>query len=317
MKNIVVIGGGSGVAAILRGLKDIENVNLTAIITVADDGGSTGRLRNKYNIPAVGDVRNVLVALAESESLFKYLMDYRFFGDSDHGEDVEGHSLGNIILTSLTQSSGSFLEAIKVLEKVLRIKGSIIPSTVDVVDLCAKMEDDSVVCGETNIRNSKLSIKEVFYKNIAKATEEAKEAILKADYILLGIGSLYTSIIPNLIIDGIRDSIISSNKELIYLSNIMSEVGETDNYDVSQHIIAIEKHLKRHIDTIIYPNNNIPDNILESYHNEGASLVKLDYENLKNDYDIDYVDLLTFENDQAKHDSNKIREYFNNKINSK
>lgn len=314
MKNIVVIGGGSGVAAILRGLKNLDEIYLTAIITVADDGGSTGRLRNKYNIPAVGDIRNVLVALAESESLLKRLMNYRFYGDSDAGEDVEGHSLGNIILTALTQSSGSFLEAIKKLEKVLRIKGSIIPASIDVVDLGAKMDDGSIVYGETNIRNSKKAISEVFYKDVVSCTQEAMAAISEADYILLGIGSLYTSIIPNLIMGGIKESIKNSNKELIYLSNIMSEVGETDNYDVSDHIRALEKHLERQIDTIIYPNNQIPAAVLAAYQKENASLVKLDRDKLDGNYNIFEADLLTFEHNQAKHDSNKICQFFKEKL---
>lgn len=217
MKNIVVVGGGSGVSSILRGIKNIDGINTSAIITVADDGGSTGRLRSKYNIPAVGDIRRVLVSLAESEDLLKELMDYRFFGDSSEGEDIEGHSLGNLILTSLTQSTGNLMEAIKMLETVLRIKGKIIPATVSVVDLVAQMSDDTYLRGETNIRESLVGIKRVFYDQDVECTNEAIEAIKNADYILLGIGSLYTSIIPNLIVDGIRDAINASDGEIIYL----------------------------------------------------------------------------------------------------
>ncbi len=314
MKNVVVIGGGSGVASILSGLKSIQGLDITAIITVADDGGSTGRLKTKYRIPAVGDIRNVLVSLAESETLLKELMDYRFTGDSSLGKDVEGHSLGNLIIASLTQTTGDLMEAIQKLEKILRIKGSIIPSTVSVVDLFAEMSDGSIVAGETNIRTSKLGIKNVFYNQNVSCTEEAKAAISEADYIILGIGSLYTSIIPNLIVDGIRESIKESDAELIYLSNIMSEAGETDNYHVSDHIKAIEEHLQGNIDTIVYPNNTIPQDILEAYAEEDSSVVELDCENLLKDYNISKVDLLNFERDQARHDSKKIADWFKDKV---
>lgn len=310
MKNIVVIGGGSGVSAILKGLKEIEDFNITAIITVADDGGSTGRLRNKYNMPAVGDIRNVLVALAEDETLLKELMDYRFSGDSVLGEDIEGHSLGNLILAALTQRSGDLMHAIHKLESILRIKGSIIPSTVSVVDLMGEMKDGTIVRGESNIRNAKEEIKRVYFEGDVECTESAKEAILEADIILLGIGSLYTSILPNLVIDGIRESIKQSKGEVIYLSNIMSEAGETDDYDLSHHIDAIESHLGSDIDTIIYPSNEVPQEVLQAYRKEGAGLVDCDLDNLKKDYQVHFVDLLSFEKNQARHNPKKIEAWF-------
>lgn len=314
MKKVVVIGGGSGVAAILSGIKKIDNIDITAIITVADDGGSTGRLKTKYRIPAVGDIRNVLVSLAESETLIKELMDFRFTGDSSLGLDVEGHSLGNLIIASLTQATGDLMEAIKKLEKILRIKGSIIPSTTAVVDLFAEMKDGSIIAGETNIRDSKRGIDNVFYNQEVSCTEEAKAAILEADYIILGIGSLYTSILPNLIVSGIRDSINESAAELIYLSNIMSEDGETDGYNVSDHIDAIEQHLQGSIDTIVYPSNEIPAEIVKAYAKEHSSIVQLDKENFKKEYNIYEVDLLSFDLNQARHDSEKIEVWFKDKV---
>lgn len=314
MKRVVVIGGGSGVASILSGIKNIDNIDITAIITVADDGGSTGRLKTKYRIPAVGDIRNVLVSLAESETLLKELMDFRFVGDASLGLDVEGHSLGNLIIAALTQTSGDLMVAIGKMERILRIKGRIIPSTTAVVDLFAEMKDGSIVAGETNIRDSKIGIKNVFYNQNVSCTEEAKVAISEADYIILGIGSLYTSIIPNLIVDGIRESINESSAELIYLSNIMSEDGETDHYTVFDHIDAIENHLQGSIDTIVYPSNKIPSHIVHAYAEEQSSIVKFDKEKMKKEYNIEEVDLLSFERNQARHDSKKIEVWFKDKV---
>lgn len=314
MKNVVVIGGGSGVASILSGIKNIDGISIKAIITVSDDGGSTGRLKSKYGIPAVGDVRNVLVSLAESETLLKDLMDFRFLGDSNVGEDVDGHSLGNLILASLTQTTGDLMQAIKTLEKIMRIKGSIIPSTISVVDLFAKMKDGTIVAGETNIREVDMEISEVFFNQNVFATKEAISAVLEADYIILGIGSLYTSILPNLVIEGLREAVNESSAELIYLSNIMSEKGETDNYDVSDHIAAIEKHLRGRVDTIVYPNNIIPEKVLEPYRLEGSKIVKLNRKELSSDYNIEEVDLLNFNGNQARHDSEKIKKWFKDKV---
>lgn len=313
MKNVVVIGGGSGVAAILRGIKNIEEIDIKAIITVADDGGSTGRLKTKYRIPAVGDIRNVLVSLAESETLLKELMDFRFEGDSSLGDDVAGHSLGNLILASLTQSTGNLMDAISKLESILRIKGSIIPSTISVVDIFAEMKDGSIVAGESNIRKSNKPIDTIFYNQNVVCTREAQAAILEADFIILGIGSLYTSIIPNIVLDGIRDSINASDAELIYLSNIMSEAGETDGYSVKDHVDAIEHHLLGKIDTIVYPSNEIPDYIVEAYAAENAKIINLDDKDLI-EYNIFKEDLLSFDKNQARHDSDKVEKWFKAKV---
>lgn len=306
MKNIVVIGGGTGVASILRGIKNIDGFAISAIITVADDGGSTGRLKARYNIPAVGDIRNVLTALAESESLLSNLMDFRFYGDSSKSDDIAGHSLGNLILAALTQSTGNIMEAIAQVGSVLRIKGQIIPSTTEVVELYAEMEDGTIVRGESNIPAIKNVINRVFYASEVMATEQAVEAINNADYILLGIGSLYTSVIPNLIIKGISEA-INNNKEarVIYLCNIMTEPGETDNYNVDDHINAIEKHMGGKIDTVIYPNNIIPKEISKNYKNEHADVVLLN-DNKNRRCEVIAADLICFKEGQARHCSEKI-----------
>lgn len=306
MENVVVIGGGTGVAAILRGIKNIEGFNISAIITVADDGGSTGRLKTRYNIPAVGDIRNVLIALAESESLLSTLMDFRFYGDSSKSDDIAGHSLGNLILAALTQKTGNIMEAISQIGSVLRIKGSIIPSTTEVVELYAEMKDGTIVRGESNIPEVNNVINRVFYTSKVVATQEAVNAINEANYILLGIGSLYTSVLPNLIVSGISEAINNNKKaEVIYLCNIMTQPGETDNYDVDDHVNAIQQHMQGKIDALIFPNNYIPKPILNNYKLEKADVVKFD-PYIKRDYKVYIEDLICFEDNQARHCSQKI-----------
>lgn len=306
MKNIVVIGGGTGVSAILKGIKNIEGYNISAIITVADDGGSTGRLKALYNIPAVGDIRSVLIALAESETLISSLMDYRFYGDSKTSQDIGGHSLGNLILAALTQKTGSIMEAIAEVGSVLRIKGEIIPSSTEVVELYAEMADGTVVKGESNIPDIDNEIKRVFYKSLVIATKEAIVAIEKADYILLGIGSLYTSVLPNLIVSGISEAINANKKaKVIYLCNVMTQPGETQGYDVDDHVKAIESHMGGQIDEVIFPSNFIPKDVLENYAIEDASSVKFDpYK--KRHYKVYLEDLICFEDNQVRHCAKKI-----------
>lgn len=205
-KKIVVIGGGHGQSTILRGLKTIHDIDLTAIVTVADDGGSTGRLRRQFHIPAMGDIRNVLLALAESETLLNDLMEYRF-EETEEDSEIGGHNLGNLILTAMTQRCGSFMESIATLSKVLRVKGDIVPSTSQVITLYAEMEDGTIVRGESNIPNINNHISKVFYEETVHATKESIEAILNADLIIFGIGSVYTSILPNTIIPEIKDAL--------------------------------------------------------------------------------------------------------------
>ncbi|MBR3350602.1 MAG: YvcK family protein, partial [Erysipelotrichaceae bacterium] len=194
MKKVVVIGGGTGQSALLRGLKHVESIELYAIVTVADDGGSTGRLRDDLHIPAMGDVRSVMLALAESESLMGDIMNYRF--DNFSGT-LAGHNLGNIILSALTKKSGSFVQAIADVSKVLRVKGTVIPSTLNDVTLYARTVDGRVIQGEHNITDSHTVIDRVFYDQYVAVYPDALVAIREADYIIIGLGSVYTSILPN------------------------------------------------------------------------------------------------------------------------
>ena len=301
MKNIVVIGGGHGTSTILRGIKDIEGINISAIVTVADDGGSTGRLRKRYTIPAMGDIRNVLVALSDSEPLTNDLMNYRFEGEDNM--DIAGHSLGNLILTAITNMSGSFSDAIRIVGDFLNVKGKIIPSTLQSVTLFARMDDDTIVKGEASIPSLNHRIDKVFYMNDVKANPEAIEAINNADLIIYGIGSLYTSILPNTIISGINEALNKTKAKKVYFANCMCQSNETYNYDLKDHVEALKKH-HTDIDMIIMHNNDIPDDVRQRYLDQNCIEV-VDHGDL--DVEVRKYDLLTFKDNLVRHDFGKIR----------
>jgi len=301
MKNVVVIGGGHGLATILRGIKLIDDINIFAIVTVADDGGSTGRLRQRYNMPAVGDIRNVLMALSQSDEIMDELMNYRFEGSDNL--DVSGHSLGNLILTALVQISGSFSKGIETLANVLNVKGKIIPSTLETVTLYAKMDDDTIVKGEANIPSLIHNIDKVYYDHKVKANEQAIKAILEADLIIYGIGSLYTSIIPNTIIKGISEALKESKAKKVYFANCMSQSNETYNYDLKQHVDALIQH-GAYIDMVVKHNDKIPEDIIRKY-SEHNSIEVLYNNNL--DIPVKEYDMLVFDNKLVRHDTNKIK----------
>ena len=268
MKKVVVIGGGTGQSVMLRGLKEIPDIQLATIVTVADDGGSTGRLRRSFHLPAMGDIRNVLIALSESEPLLTKMMDFRFEGDEDN--EIAGHNLGNLMLTALTKSSGSFMNAIADLSKVLKIKGEIIPASSQAITLCARMGDNTIVRGESNIPKYANRIQEVFYQEEVKATDEALRAILEADVIIFGIGSLYTSILPNVVIGELKEALLKTKATKVYLCNAMTQPGETDDYYLEDHVKAIEDHLHGSVDVVIYANDLLPPEVLERYIRERA-----------------------------------------------
>lgn len=286
---VCVIGGGTGLSVILKGLVKIDDFDVRAIVTVADDGGSTGRLREQYKMPAMGDIRNVMLAMGSEEGLFSQLMNYRFSGS----EDVGGHNLGNLILTALTQITGNFNEAISSICKVLNVKGEIIPATSEIITLYAEMDDGVIVRGEHNIPAYQHHISRIFYDHNVIANKRAVEVIEEADVIIFGIGSLYTSIIPNLVIPEIREAIQKSHAQMIYICNAMSQSGETDNYSVEDHVRAIHKHLECDKISHVFVNNTpIPQEILIKYEGEFAHVIKLKEEN--HEYAViegDYLDL--------------------------
>lgn len=279
MKNIVVIGGGSGIFNILIGLKKYD-LNITSIVSMADNGGSTGILRNEFGILPPGDIRRSLVALSDSTNVMKDLFQYRFEADSS----LRGHSFGNLFLTALKGITGSDEKAILEAAEILKIRGKVLPVTLDNVHLCAKLENGETIKGETDINipkhNSK--IKEIFLEPKARAYFGAVKAINDADIIVIGPGDLYTSIIPNLLVDGIKESIIKSKAKKIYICNLMTKHGETDNFSVSDFFSEVEKYLGNNvIDFVVYNDSNIPKETLERYTKENQSPVLVGNENKK------------------------------------
>lgn len=307
-KKVVVIGGGRGQSNLLRGLKNIENISLTSLVTVADDGGSTGRLREMYDIPAMGDVRNVMIALAESETLLSQLMGYRF--KELENSELSGHNLGNLILTAMMESSGNFMESITTMSKVLNVKGDIVPTSCETITLYARMSDGTIVKGEDNIPTKRNRIKEVFYQTDVKASPQAIIAIEEADFIIYGIGSLYTSICPNLIIKEIQESLRRTKAIKIYVCNAMSQTGETDGYFVEDHVEALIAHSKSEVDVVVVANDDIPKSVLKRYEEEETHPIVLMHQ--EHDYPILAAELLDFSQGLINHDSIKVAKFLNN-----
>jgi uncharacterized cofD-like protein len=235
---VVAIGGGTGLSNLLKGLKSYTN-NITAIVTVGDDGGSSGRLRQELGVLPPGDIRNCITALADEEKLVTELFRYRF----ESGQGLEGHSFGNLFLTAIwTITRGDMLEAVRVASRVLNSCGMVLPSTLTAVQLTAELEDGSLVQGESQIGKAVGRIKKVSSAPVARATPEALQAIKNADLIILGPGSLYTSIIPNLLVDGISEAIAQSKARKLYVCNVMTQLGETIDYSVADHVDALLSH---------------------------------------------------------------------------
>ena len=303
-KHIVVIGGGHGQSAICRGIKNIPDVDISAVVTVADDGGSTGRLRRRFHIPAMGDIRNVMISLAESETLMTDIMNYRFDDPDGSETDISGHNLGNLILTALTQQTGSFMEAVSEIQKVLNVRGKIIPATSQVITLLAEMEDGVVVKGEANIPTRANRISRVFYDQPVHAESEAIEAIRQADLIIYGIGSVYTSILPNVIIPEIQQELMKAKARKVYFCNAMTQPGETDGYCLEEHVAALRSHGVP-VDAVITSTEIIPEDILVSYYRQGSTPVYI--RDGQHDYEIIRRSLLIFKDGLIRHDPKQIQ----------
>jgi len=275
---IVAIGGGTGLSMLLRGIKNITN-NITAVVTVGDDGGSSGRLREEMGVLPPGDIRNCIAALADDEDLVTKLFQYRF----KTGEGLEGHSFGNLFLTALCSITGDMVRAVKESSNVLSIRGRVLPSTLDDMKLVAEMEDGRIIHGESNIPEAHGKIKRLYTDpQNCKALDDVIAAIKDAELIILGPGSLYTSVIPNLLIREIASEIAKSQAKKLYVCNIMTQPGETDSYSVSDHVSALMRHAQSRdiIDTVLV-NDFLPSNLAQKYQMSGSYPVKLDNDNVK------------------------------------
>lgn len=300
---VVCIGGGSGLSHFVKGIKDIENIELKCIVSVADNGGSSGVLKEELNIPAVGDLRNVLNSLANVPDDLAILMDYRFNQGS-----LSGHSLGNLIIAALTQvNNNNIISAIRKLSNIFNIRGEIIPATKEVVDIKAILIDEREIYGEKNIGVIGHRIHKLEYCSDVKANQDAVAAILEADYIIYSIGSLYTSLMPSLIIPEIKHAIKKSRAYKIYFANLMSQPGETDNYTLSDHIEAINNHLGFNgIDFVIINNKSLSKKVLDKYQKKGAYPIKYDCENVPKHVKIIKYDIAKVENGLLMHSPKKI-----------
>ena len=301
-KKIVVLGGGTGQSVLLSGLKKFP-FDITAVVSVCDDGKSTGKLREEFNVPAMGDIRRVLIALSETEEVIEKLCNYRF---STNG-NFDGHTVGNIILTGLTDIFGSMSEGIKQITKILNLKGTVLPLTDECITLIGEMEDGSIVNGEHNITLSDKKIKRVFYKKQPKVNKEVIKKIKEADAIVLSMGSVFTSIIPNLLCKKVIEAIDESNAKIIYVCNLFTQPGETDGFKVSNHINLLNSYLgKKKIDAVITNSEKINKRLLKKYETqEQKDLVLNDEENIK----INNIQkpLVTLASDGTlKHDSVKL-----------
>ena len=296
-RKVVVLGGGTGSSTLLRGLKEFP-LDLTAIVSVCDDGKSTGILREEFNIPAVGDIRRVLVALSETEPLVMELFNYRFKTTSD----LDGHTVGNLLLTASSGITGNLSDGIEALSKVFNLKGKVVPLTEDNVVLLGEMEDGSIVEGEHNITVNTNKIKRVFYKEEPVPTKEAVKAIEDADLILLSMGSLFTSIIPNLICEEIVNAIDRSQGKIMYVCNMVTQPGETEDFKLNQYLG------RRKIDVVIANNGEIDAEMAKRYESlEQKDAVELDItetENLVNELISD--DYVTVKNNLLRHNVLKL-----------
>ncbi|MGM0437968.1 MAG: gluconeogenesis factor YvcK family protein [Bacillota bacterium] len=300
---VTVLGGGTGLSNLLRGLKK-DSSNLSAIVTVADDGGSSGRLRDELGILPPGDIRNCLVALADRETLMEQLFRYRF---SSEGHLV-GHSFGNLFIASMTEVLGDFEDAIKESSKVLAIRGQVLPATNENIKLGARYCDGTEKVGESVIPKPSKKIDEVFLEpGDCQATNDAIKAIRNAEILVIGPGSLYTSILPNLLVNGIASELKKSDAVKIYVCNVMTQPGETDDYSASDHVEAIEKHVGKGVfDYVIVNKEKGGEKLEKRYKEEGAFAVEVDNK-LKGRGDIKVIsdDLLT-EDGYIRHDPDSL-----------
>jgi len=302
--NIAVLGGGTGMSTLLKGLKKLP-FDISAVVTVSDDGKSTGRLREEFNMLAVGDIRKVLISLSEEDESVKKLLDYRF----DTNSDLNGHPIGNLLLTGAKDITGNMSDGIELVNSILKLKGKVLPLTEDNVILMGKMSDGNIVEGEHKITADKRNIESVFYKEKPKVNPDVLKAIRESEAIILSMGSLFTSILPNLICDEVRNELQKSKAKIIYVCNIMTQPGETDDFLVSHHIKLLNKYLgNRKVDAVVVNNGIISSEIIQNYvTSEEKDLVDVDYDKIKKlDVDIIEGNYVLIENNTIRHNALKV-----------
>lgn len=303
-KKIVVFGGGTGLSTLLKGLKDFP-VDITAVITVSDDGRSTGKLREEFSTPAVGDIRKVLSNLSELPDEIKSVMEYRF----ETYSDLDGHPLGNLVLTAMLNKTRNLKTSIEYLSKILDVKHRVLPLSEDYLTLMGETIDGEIIEGEDNLTKAKKTYKRIFYKETPHVQKDVLLAIKEADLVILSMGSLYTSILPHLLCSEVVEGISNSNAKVMYLCNAMTQPGETDNFGVSDHINVLEQYLgKGVIDVVVASNTKVSKKVLDKYLvEEQKDPVIIDYDKLdKMNVELIEDNLLTIVDDTIRHNSLKV-----------
>ena len=305
-KKVVVMGGGTGMSFLLKGLKNFP-VDITAVITVSDNGRSTGKLRKEFHTPAVGDIRKVITNLSSIDQPIKDMMSYRFKTHSD----LDGHAVGNLILTAMMDITGSLKDSIAHLSKLLDVKATVLPISEDSnLTLCGKDIKGNIIEGEEEITMSHRKFEKIFYKKEPKVLDEVLNAIKKADLIIFSMGSLYTSILPNIICKQVKKSLNEAKAPIMYLSNIVTQPGETDGFTVGDHVKLLNKYLdKRKVDVVVASNTKISEAMARKYETEEQKdPVLIDYDEIeKIGVELIEDDLMIIDKDNTlKHDSLKL-----------
>ena len=304
-KKVVVMGGGTGISYLLRGLKDFP-VDITAVITVSDNGRSTGKLREEFHTPAVGDIRKVITNLSGIDEPIKEMMSYRFKTSSD----LDGHAVGNLILTAMLDITGSLKDSIAHLSKLLDVRHTVLPISEDSnLTLMGLDKDGNIVEGEEQITKAHRQFEKIFYKNEPKVCKEVIDAIKEADLIIFSMGSLYTSVLPNIICREVKEAFNEAKAPIMYLSNIVTQPGETDGFTVGDHVKLLNRYLdKKKVDVVIASNTKISKKMAEKYQNEEQKdPVAIDYEELKKiGVELIEGDLMIIEDNTLKHHSLRL-----------
>lgn len=304
-KKVVVMGGGTGISYLLKGLKDFP-VDITAVITVSDNGRSTGKLRREFHTPAVGDIRKVITNLSQIDEPIKEMMSYRFKTSSD----LDGHAVGNLILTAMLDITGSLKDSIASLSKLLDVRHTVLPISEDSnLTLMGLDVDGNIIEGEEEITKSRRKFERIFYKNEPQVLPEVLTALKEADLIIFSMGSLYTSILPNIICKEVKETLNTAKAPIMYLCNIVTQPGETDNFTVSDHVKLLNRYLdEKKVNVVVASNTKVDDAMAKRYETEEQKdPVLIDYEELdKIGVELIEDDLITIDDNTLKHNSLKL-----------